>query len=325
MTTIQEKVHLLADNEPAVKKATAWSGMETKNRLLLASMYANREERLEAARLRDLADWIKGEVGMWSYMRTNFRYTAAANLDLYTGNPKEAFQDMMTMYDALISSGFNRSNSTYLAAMTVVSHPEKTEPEKLADRAMQLYKVIRSRHPFLTGENDYPLIVLLAAMRTDSPEELSTELSNTYRALSDWGFRKGNDLQGLTHVLSLDDAFTHEERLDKIKSLCKAWEEQIHRVKPAVYSELGLLALRGAVPEDIRTVKKAGDAILEIPSFRWQKDLAWQIGVQFTAAADLADSPLKGHMLSTLAMLQQADTAIMLTTIGAVTVTTSGN
>ncbi|WP_161524789.1 DUF4003 family protein [Alteribacter lacisalsi] len=325
--TIQDKIRLLKENDTAVKKAAAWSGLDTPGRLLIASMYANRHKAVDQQHLRTLADWIKKEVGAWSFLRTSFRYPVAANLDLFTDDPKQAFAGFLEMYDALVAAGFHRSNSTYLAAMMIVTQEkEKVHSSKdFAARAMALYKSIRSRHPFLTGEHDYPLIVLLALVREEEPDELTEELSKTYKALSDWRFSKGNDLQGLTHVLSLDNSFTHEERLEKMRTLSDAWNSNVNKMKPAYYSELGLLALRGASPDDMGTVQQTGDNIQTLPGFRWQKDLAWQIAVQFTAASDLADSPLEGHMLSTIAMLQQADTAIMLTTIGAVGVTTSSN
>ncbi|RNA66907.1 DUF4003 family protein [Alteribacter keqinensis] len=326
---VTDKIDLLERNEQPVKKASAWTGLDTKTRLLIAAMFANKEQEVDPDAFKDLADWIKEQTSAWSYLRTNIRFSVAANLMLYTADPKKAFDSMMQMYDQLIDSGFRRHNVTYLAALAVTTQePELSNEERvrLADRAIALYKAIRNDRMFSTNEYDYPLVVLLAAGREEPVEAIAREVNDTYERLRKGHWKRGNDLQGLTHILALDTEKSVDEHVQRANDLFEAWERELRRVKPAFYSEIGVLTVRSAITQDITIVRDLEERINTLPAFRWNKELGTMIAAQFTASSDLEESPVSEHMMTTLAILQQAEMAMMMATVGAVTVaTTSGN
>ncbi|WP_026691053.1 DUF4003 family protein [Alteribacter aurantiacus] len=326
---VKDKIDLLVQNEQAVKKATAWTGLDTKTRLLLAAMFANRHQETNADEFKDVANWIKEQTSAWSYIRGNIRFSVAANLMLYTDDPHKAFDEMMKTYEVLLEAGFRRHNATYLAALALTTQTPNisdTDREVLAKRAMTLYKEVRKGQVFNTNEYDYPLIVLLAKGRADDIQNIGAEVSDTYQKLRRGNWKRGNELQGITHILALDSEKSVDAHIDKANELFEEWEREIGRVRPAYYSEIGALTVRNAVKADIATVKKHEEKLHALSSFRWNKELGTIIAAQFTASSDLEESPLNEHMLTTLSILQQAEMAATMAAVGAVTVaTTSGN
>ena len=59
---------------------------------------------------------------------------------------------------------------------------------------------MKRHHPFLTGQDDYATCALLTG--TDgAPSEVATRCEVFYEGLRDLGFRRGNALQSVSHVL----------------------------------------------------------------------------------------------------------------------------
>ncbi|WP_096439508.1 DUF4003 family protein [Alteribacter populi] len=323
-----KKIEQLSFNEHSLKRATAWTFLDTKTRLLIAAMYANQERKLDGKAFKKFADWIKKESSAWSYLRSNLRFSVAANLDLQTEDPKRAFKTMMKIYDQLVSAGFQRHNGTYLGALSfTLQHPEADQPfiDEQCERAITLFRGLKKQQYLLTNTYDYPLIVLLALSREADIDKIVDEVSLKYDALRQGNWKRGNDLQGLTHILSLDEESHDNEMIQKVNHLYEDWERIMGRVKPAYYSEIGVLAVRKAVREDLVTVQETRDHILSLKSFRWHKDLSTQIATQFIAGTDLAESPIEGHMVTTMAILQQAEMAAMMASITASTAATNSN
>ncbi|XBO86654.1 DUF4003 family protein [Bacillus licheniformis] len=84
----------------------------------------------------------------------------------------------------------------------MTKYPDEHDHEGKINRALSIYKGMKDKHVFLTSAGDYLLAVLLAGSNMETGE-LIDYIEAFYQKLSQAGFRKGNDLQFLSHILSL--------------------------------------------------------------------------------------------------------------------------
>lgn len=88
------------------------------------------------------------------------------------------------------------------ALILLTKYPDEHDHEDKINRALSIYKGMKDKHVFLTSAGDYPLAVLLAGSDMETGE-LIDYIEAFYQKLNQAGFRKGNDLQFLSHILSL--------------------------------------------------------------------------------------------------------------------------
>lgn len=109
---------------------------------------------------------------------------------------------------------------------------------------------------------------MLAAVLACSPldvEKTALEMENCYKLLNEAGLYKGNELQNLTHILSLgeEEAAIKCEKAIKIQSLLKA---SSCKLRYQGLSSLGVLALVSDRPEQIAS------EVIEVYAYLYEQE-----------------------------------------------------
>jgi hypothetical protein len=237
-----------------------------------------KSREFDLIRYIELADFIKGKVNMFSYLKSTQRFTTAAMLETTTHNPQHSFDVLLTIYEKLVEKGFTRSTYSYITASILLNTGEKTE--HYIDKTIQLYKRMKDQHYFLTGSSDYPLAALLA--HSDFEVDQSALLmKENYSQLLQNKFRKGNDLQFLSHILSLDPSRDPKDAAAKCLVIKNELYQNGMKTKSLHYPYIGMLSFLGNFQDEIMKLQAVNLQLNNDKLFKWQKDMNFMMSVLF--------------------------------------------
>ena len=153
----------------------------------------------------------------------------------------------------MVTGGFSRSIFTYLAAAVLLTEENEQHGAHI-QRSMQVYKRMKKDHLFLTSTNDYPLAVLLAG-QSENVDTLMDRVERLYQKLATAGLHKGNDLQFLSHILSLKKDVREELLVAKCTNIWNLLKQEKIKVKQMHYPAIGLLALLEDGEKEIHSIR----------------------------------------------------------------------
>ncbi len=277
-------------------------------------------------RFSTITDYIKKNVGTFSTLKSSHRFTVGAMLDLHFDEPKDNFHKYLAVYEKLVEGGFKRGSFTYIAALSLFTSNTETDSDLLIDRAMIIYKNMKKSHYFLTGDNDYPLALLLAQLDRNT-DELINDMDRYYDQLNQNGFRKGNDLQFLSHIFTIQQDEDPSVLVDRAKSLTQDFKKMGLRVKPMFYPVIGLLALIENSSKDIETLMALYDRFNNEKHFRWKKDINFIIATNFIVKDKVENTNLltTGIQTTIETIIQAQQTAMIAGVAAAAAASNSSN
>jgi hypothetical protein len=323
--TLQNKVNEYANIYEQLYKSLKWKVSDSRTLMMVASMYVVNQKEFNLQRFLEISEGIKKNVGMFSTLNSPHRFTYAAMLDVRFDNPMEKFFEFLKIYDELIDSKFSRETFTYLCAYLLLVDETSGDLQEKIDRSVSFYKGMKSNHFFLTSSSDYPLAVLLAHEK-GSVEELLETMEHYYEKLAQNGFWKGNDLQFLSHILSLhpNDKNTVTERcitlLDEFKRRGDIKLRKVH------YPVLGLLSFLENGVHELDTIKEIHTHLNKNKLFKWNKEINLIFAVNFVMSEKIENSTLLGtNMYTIIESIIQAQQAVMIATITSATVVSNSS
>ncbi|PTL40117.1 DUF4003 family protein [Alkalicoccus saliphilus] len=310
-----------------LKKSFKWEMADSKLFMNASSMYVLKEKDFSLARYRDLTEHIKKEAALFSPLRSTPRLTMGAVLDTNYEEPKERLKDVELIYKELRNQKFKKGAATYTTALVLLSSGDRTVPfHEQTSKTMEVHRAMKKEHPFITSEHDYPLASLLA-QRKENTEELMNRIEYFYKEATGIGLHKGNDLQFLSHILSLDEEHEKEELVERLKEAAAEWKKSGLKLKQLHYPALALLALTSLEKVTFEKIKRTADDLNRKKPFRWHKD--WN---SLTAAnlvmVTLFDQQkaVDVHLFATMETVMEAQNAAMIATIaGGAAVSSSGS
>lgn len=323
---LEQKIDQFLSIYKELKKALKWKVTDHKTTMLIASMYVVNKRDFDLQRFLQVSEYIKSNVNAFNTLRSQERFSIGAMLDIHCDQVEDVFHSYLDLYDVLAKSGFKRGMFTYIAAGILFT--SKIDPKEhilFVERAQHIYKAMQKEHMFLTSENDYPLALLLAT-RDEDVSSLIERMEGFYHQLQIIGFKKGNDLQFLTHILSLDP--TADKNV--LSDCCLEIFDKIHQLnkkpKPVNYPIIGMLALCDQKQFDLQHLITVTERLNAEKDFKWQKDINFMLAAQLFICELTKDPtvPTTG-LMTTLEIIMQAQQAAMIASMAAVTAATASN
>lgn len=322
MEEVMSKLEDYQEIYSKLKKRLRWKVSDSRSLMMVASLYVTNKRPFHIDRFMEISDYIKNNVGAFSRLKHEIRFTFAAMLDTRFDDYPSRFHEFLSLYDSLIGAGFSRGSFSYIAAMTMLSDGDRKQD--FAAYGMEVYKKMRDQHFFLTGHSDYPFALLLS-QREGNQDALIEKIEGFYHQLNSAGFRKGNDLQSMSHILSLHSEWSQDELAQRCTHLYDTFKQVGIKPKAMFYPQIALLSF---VDEDLALVNQVKDVWEELNSskaFKWHKDINLMMAVNMLISDKIENNAVMQVSLSTaIETLIQAQQATMIATVAAVSVTTGG-
>ncbi|MBQ5319238.1 MAG: DUF4003 family protein [Oscillospiraceae bacterium] len=221
-----------------------------------AANLAARGISADSEKMAECKKLVNDKTGIFSSFRGNVKlpiitYLAASE------NPVEKMEKAKQIYEVMKNYFFG---SEYLAYVSLVLTDmiDLDKADKIAERSMRIYDLMRKEHPFLTGSED-SIFAALLAFSEKSDEQLVEEMERVYNY-----FKKkfgSNAVQSVSHVLALTDG--------NVDAKCKRVEFLWDSLKNAgrKYSKYFEVAALAAFSLNEFDLSEAVDDILEVDKF----------------------------------------------------------
>ncbi|WP_425449034.1 DUF4003 family protein [Dethiothermospora halolimnae] len=286
---------------------------------MVASVYIINDKEFDLDELIDVSNYIKDNVGLFSPLRSHQKYAMAAMLISKFENPKGKFDELINYYDKLVEGGFKKGTYTSIAALALMTTVNDNENiESRIEKSLEVYKGMKSNHFFLTSQGDYPLAVLLSKF-DKSNDILMEEVERFYKDLSESNFKKGNDLQLLSHILMLGKDEHNEDLVNRCNRIYDEMIDKEIKIKRRSYPQIGLIALiNSEVSTEIQNIKELLTKLNNQKGFKYMKDINLMVSTGVVVKSKIKDKEIIETGLSTtIETIIQAQNAAMIGAIAA--------
>ena len=231
-------------------------------------IFALSDKELNVEQFSDIRKFIKDNTSLFSHYRSYELFTITALLITKFDNPRESFMKLLLCESKLSDTGFKKGHYLAISALAVMLTCKDNEIDEQILRAREIYKKIKEKHFWLTGQDDYPLSVLIAASK-ENEASIMTEIELCYDTLHEEGFSRSNGLQQLSHILSFGTG-SAQNKARRCRVIIDYLKEHKIHVYSQHYGLLGVIALSG----DSST--KLLDEIIEVVQYlREERSVRW--------------------------------------------------
>ena len=211
---IYNKLNLFVGNTRAMSGFT-WQSAYVKH--IAAFLYTQENRQVDIAAIQNCYSFIKNQVGMFSPLRGQMSLGIATLLSLKS-NQFMLFEEMRKVYAMMRNARFYGSNSLVIAAYQIALHTAPENYTKIIANTRAFYDGMKSRHRFLTQQDDYIFSALLGLSNLNIAETLDY-IEQIFQYLK--GSLNGNICQRLAQifVLSGEPNLTAEQMFALMEAL----------------------------------------------------------------------------------------------------------
>ena len=318
--SLQEKTTKYIEIHKQLRDILKWKVPDNRVNMMIASLYVVNQRDFHAGNFLDIVAAIKKQAGMFSVLRSYQGFTTASMLDVNFEQPIHQIEQLLDLYNQFVKAKFQRGSFTYIAASVLLTNEQSaTDNTAVINKAMKLYQRMKKEHAFLTNKGDYPLVTLLA--QADEPvDDLIARTELFYDRLNQEGFRKGNDLQFLSHVLSLNNQENVNTLVSQAIQMHDTFASYKIKTKSLYYPVMGMLTLLPPGEVNMTAITDIYEQLNKEKHFKWQKDMNLIMAINFYVSGRLNNSKLsETSIYTTMETIIQAQQAVMYATIASTT------
>lgn len=214
---------------------------------ICAAIITDKGKRADSERLRLCRDILKAQTGAFSNFRGLSKLALICMMSI-DANPEQRLKNAQQVYDQLKAS-FSGSQYLCVSAMVISELVDPGYFKPMAEHTRRIYRLLRSKHPFLTGSEDSIFCALLAvSKKTD--ERIVDETEQCYTLLKPH-FISANAVQSLSHVLALCEG-RPQEKCEATVSMFRQLQEA--GLRYGTDFELPTLGVLAMLPTDRETI-----------------------------------------------------------------------
>jgi hypothetical protein len=192
--------------------------------------------------IKEMRAYIKQNSSVFSNFR-GMNELMLATLMAKDMTGQERFDLTAKLYQDLKSAGFKSGTYLPLAAYTLAGYQGDYQSSHLIERMSAFYKGMKEKHFWLTGQDDYVFAALLAMGK--SPVDTAIEhMEIAYEDLAQIGFKKGNGLQSLSHILTMGEE-AYQSKLLRVEAIEKRLRDAGYRLRDHYMPVIGVFSLLG--------------------------------------------------------------------------------
>lgn len=175
---------------------------------LCSLLYTSCNAQIDIERIKACKKLIRENTSWLSNFRGIANLAVAAQLAQYD-DPQTMMYKAIRAYDILKQSGFSASDYLVIASMMLAAYADEQSYPQTAEKAMEIFKLMKKHHPFITAREDHGFAVLMA-MNSMEPEAVMEEAERCYDTLKA-RFTYANAVQSLSHILALGSTPSHDK------------------------------------------------------------------------------------------------------------------
>jgi len=292
-----------------------------------------------ARSLRRLSEELKDRAGWFGPLQSSVRFVVAAML-LQADLDTRTFCGEVDRIEELFKQNGLKRHSVYtqLACLLLMQHGRgagsgsrsgRRVDEAVVGRFRDLYAELKSHHGFLTGQDDYPTCALLTGV-DGTPQSIASRCEVFYEGLRDLGFKRGNALQSVSHVLVFapdDDQVV----MRRFRALYDRFDEAGLWMHTGDYDEVASLSFLPQTAERIVSRVLEHREVLAAAKPKPGRELSFSLacatGFLELAGDDETQALLRGtqNVLSVQAILQAQQAAMLAAAVTASTAAAASN
>ena len=239
-------------------------------------------------RLEEAATGLRKRARWTSPLKSEIRYVVAAMILRRGLEPAAVHARVFEARDAFKAQRLpSRGTGPTLAALLLALRSEgRAVPPRHVERLADIYRRWRKDHFWLTGATDLPAAALHAG-RGESVDVVTADVERAYERLREAGFRRGNALQLVSHLLAVDPRGT-DTAVQRFTVVAQRLKDARERVPTGRYDEVALLALTQETPGRVVDRVLGYRDRLRAAKPRPSKDLALSLAAGIELAEDSA-------------------------------------
>lgn len=269
------------------------------------------------AQLERIASDLRDRAGWFGPLRSEVRYVVAAMLLRRGLSAAQVHPQVVRTRKALRRYRLPRTamQTTFAALLLVLHENGGAVPARNLERMERIYQCWKQEHFWLTSRDDLPAAAL-HAMREESPESLTRRIEEAYAALRRARFRRGNQLQLVSHLMALDPHGV-VKAVQRFERIAHSFRSERQRILVSHYDEVAILALTEDPPAKL--VKRVLDTCRALRAARPKpgKELAFSLAAGLVLAeyarrlGEAGSLPALSMLRSVQAILDAQATAAM--------------
>ena len=217
---VQARCDLLADNMGVLQKGFLFENALL--RIISASIFAEGGKNVDTEYLKECRNVLRKNEGSFSNFRGINELIVATKM-AQVADPESYILDVSEVYKKLKNGKLCGTRYMSLAAMSIVDAKRTSDADGIIEKGAEILKGMKSKHPFLTSEEDICFVELLA-MSDKSTEDILSELEESYQILKKSFSFHDNAVYSLAQVLTLEDGDV-SEKASKVVELFNALKD----------------------------------------------------------------------------------------------------
>ena len=237
---------------------------------LIPFMYLTKENEPDFQNIEKILEVLKSNSSLFSHYRGHMQYQIAFMIDSMKTNPEVTIQKLMNTDDLLDKNGFKKSQ--YLTMSSFILMNQKNVEDK-AKKSYKLYELMKKEHRFLTSRDDYPIAILLS-LSNELESDLIKRMEFFYNNLPGKYFKKGNDLQFLSQILSIFQLAELKDNIVKLNELFHNMKKNKLKISRRSYPLIGIIYFlyQDNLPKAIEDILAIFNEMNSMKGFKWSKD-----------------------------------------------------
>lgn len=328
-SSVNQLLDKFENNYKMIGKEYKWSSSQLIN-TFSALIYTLSGDDFNKEEMESMHSLIKETTGIFSHYRGYDKFFISALLLTKYDNPDESFLKLLKYEDKLKEGGFSRGTYSGLAAYTLLTLSKDENVNTYIRKAKLIYDRMREKHFWLTGQDDYPLAILLS-LSEDNVDAITNRVENLFNMLHNAGFSKTNSLQFLSHILSFGSD-SDEIKVQKCQDILDYFKNKKIRINNTNYGTIGLMALMfDKEYELLDEIIEVIDYLKQLKEFKWiGKEILLLIASSIVTAKNIDkykehEELLKTNLGLTIQAIIAAQTAAMVASISAISAATAAS
>ena len=221
-------------------------------------IYGNRNQDVPVKRIKEIRSFIKNNTSRMSYFRGDILYI----LSILIGNEenwKTISEQIISVYEEMIESGFRESHYLVLTSYAIVKYSEDKDINNIINKTRFIYESMKQKYDNVTDEGDHLQCALLALNDVDTID-LYEKMNSVFDLISDFDMFSKNSVQGLAMTILLNK---NAEDLNVIYRLLKEFEDRDIKLSHQFLSIIGVINVDKGVEKYADKIEMVIDYLCE--------------------------------------------------------------